>query len=104
MIWLIRTLFVLAGILFVLGGFLVGYITGLNYQIKKIKQALNQLEEFIKDESNVEEKSKKENHEYNESYFTCPAKWKNCPGTNSDGKIFPGPYAISDGGAEGDGV
>jgi hypothetical protein len=53
MIWL-------AGILFVTGGFSIGYITGLNYQIKKFKQTLNQLQKFIRDESDVEEKNKKE--------------------------------------------
>lgn len=54
MIWI-------AGIFFIMGGFLIGYIVGLNYQIKKLELALSQLENFIKDEKDVEEKSKEEN-------------------------------------------
>jgi hypothetical protein len=100
MIWI-------AGILFVICCFFAGVICSLIKSNKKLNNLLNQvakiqiapLVKIFKDGRNVEEKSKKENHEYGEIPFTCPAGWKNCPGTDSDGKIFPDNYAVSDGGA-----
>jgi len=65
-----------------------------------IVKVVNHYEEKIKEKN----KENSESHEYGEIPLKCPGGWKNCPGTDSDGEIFPDHYAVSDGGAEGDGI
>ena len=64
-----------------------------------IKPILNMIKEDRYGKKSIEEENE-EVHEYGETPKNCPGGWKNCPGTDSDGEIFPDHYAVSDGGPE----
>ena len=75
--------------------FLAGTVYEINKQVREIRQ-------FIKDDNDGKKTSEKENeeiHEYGEIPKSCPGGWKNCPGTDSDGKVFPDSYADAASGA-----
>ena len=71
----------------------------LGYAVKQ-RQTIHKLVKFFtEDNYDSEKNSEKENkeiHEYGEIPKSCPGGWKNCPGTDSDGKVFPDHYADAD--------